>query len=126
MGDIILLTLTYCSFLKMTTVDEFRQDITATLRYFDTILPNGSHVLIVGEFCVCSFRFFVLCTYKIHLLGLVDGRVLWDSLYNRTHPLGVPYKSMYNFLNCLQISPCWVCPVVCKVVELIFQVGMDE
>lgn len=37
------------------------------LRYLDTRLPNGSHVI---------------------LTGLVDGRFLWDNLHDRYHPLG--------------------------------------
>ena len=24
-----------------------------------------------------------------------------------THPIGVPYSDVYDFLNCLQINPCW-------------------
>lgn len=72
---------------RMTTPTEFYTNVVGSLQYLDTILPQGSHVVFVG---------------------LADGRVLWDNLYNRTHPIGVTYESVYNFLNCLQISPCWV------------------
>lgn len=69
----------------MTTVPEFRRNILAALRQLDTILPKGSHVVTVG---------------------LANGLVLWDSMHNRTHPIGVTYKVVYDFLNCLSISPC--------------------
>ena len=46
---------------------------------------------------------------NLQKLGLADGRTLWNSLHNRTHPLGVSYETVYQFLNCLEISPCWVC-----------------
>eukprot|EP01139_Manchomonas_bermudensis_P025059 Amastigsp_a844187_23.p2 type:complete len:613 gc:universal Amastigsp_a844187_23:1-1839(+) len=69
----------------MTTVPEFKANVLAALDFFDTVLPAGSHIAFVG---------------------LAPGWVLYDSLYNRTHPIGVPYTSVYNFLNCLQISPC--------------------
>ena len=44
--------------------------------------------------------------------GLVDGRVLFDTLSNRIHPIGslhedVTYTDLYDYLNCLQISPCF-------------------
>jgi len=68
-------------------VKQFESNILQTLTYLDTVLPLGSHIV---------------------LLGLADGRTLWDALYNRTHPLGVTYETVYNFLNCLYISPCWV------------------
>ncbi len=29
-------------------------------------------------------------------------------MHNRTHPIGVTYEEVYDFLNCLEISPCWV------------------
>ena len=56
----------------------------------DKILPSGSHVI---------------------MTGLADGRVLWDFMSQRIHPLGeyrsdVTYEDVYEYLNCLQISPC--------------------
>jgi len=71
----------------MTTPAEFEEAVLSSMNYLDTILPNGSHVVFIG---------------------LADGRLLWDTLWNRTHPLGVTYESMYNYLNCLGINPCWV------------------
>ena len=45
------------------------------------------------------------------MTGLADGRVLWDFMSQRIHPLGeyrsdVTYEDVYEYLNCLQISPC--------------------
>ena len=41
------------------------------------------------------------------ILGLGDGSLLYDNLHADIHPLNVKYESVYNFLNCLEISPCW-------------------
>lgn len=62
-----------------------------TLRKVDAIVPRGSHVL---------------------LMGLVDGRVLYDNLHNRIHPIGltrndVNYAQFYDYMNCLYVSPCF-------------------
>jgi len=53
---------------------------------FSQTLPMGSHVL---------------------FMGLAQGGILWDLLHARTHPIGAPYSAVYDFMNCLQISPCW-------------------
>jgi len=50
-------------------------------------LPVGSHVL---------------------LLGLADGRFLWESLHDKYHPLGwlnhdILYPQMYLYLSCLGV-----------------------
>ncbi|EFA78312.1 hypothetical protein PPL_08963 [Heterostelium album PN500] len=70
----------------MTTIEQFTANTLQSLSYLDTILPMGSHVVFIG---------------------LADGRVLWDSLWNRTHPIGATYEQVYDFLNCLETSPCW-------------------
>ncbi|NWZ92261.1 AOAH hydrolase, partial [Nesospiza acunhae] len=81
---------------QMTTPKEMLSNVVQALRYLDTHLPNGSHVI---------------------LTGLVDGRFLWDNLHDRYHPLGqlnkdVMYSQVYSFLDCLQVSPCsgWLTP----------------
>lgn len=51
----------------MTTPKEMLSNVMQALRYLDSRLPNGSHVI---------------------LTGLVDGRFLWDNLHDRYHPLG--------------------------------------
>lgn len=51
----------------MTTPKEMLSNVVQALRYLDSHLPNGSHVI---------------------LTGLVDGRFLWDNLHDRYHPLG--------------------------------------
>jgi len=75
----------------MTEPPQFYRSVTATLSYLDTILPPGSHVV---------------------FMGLVDGRILWELMANRTHPLGavrndVTYAAVYEYLMCLGITPCW-------------------
>ena len=40
------------------------------------------------------------------ILGLADGDFLFETLTGTTHPLEVPYDNVYDFLNCLKISPC--------------------
>lgn len=75
----------------MTTPQEFYQNNLETLRYVDSIVPSGS--VVIG-------------------MGLVDGRVLYDSLHGRVHPIGslrndVTYAQFYDYFNCLQVSPCF-------------------
>ena len=75
----------------ITTPDQMRRNVLETLEGLDKRLPNGSHVI---------------------LIGLVDGRILYDSLHNRIHPIGslrndVTYKQIYDFTNCLQVSLCF-------------------
>lgn len=45
-----------------------RVQVLTTLDYLDTKLPAGSHVVFIG---------------------LADGRVLWNSMHTRIHPIGV-------------------------------------
>ena len=75
----------------MTTAQEMHDNYLAIFNYMDTVLPKES---------------------VIFAFGLVDGRILYDSLHNRIHPIGslrgdVTYAQLYNYLNCLQISPCF-------------------
>lgn len=75
----------------MTTPAEFYASNLKTLQYVDSIVPPGSVVITIG---------------------LVDGRVLYDSLHDRIHPIGslhndVTYAQLYDYMNCLQISPCF-------------------
>lgn len=69
----------------MTTEANFKVNILKLLNYLDTIVPAGSHLLI---------------------LGLADGEILYDNLHDSLHPLNVTYETVYNYLNCLDISPC--------------------
>lgn len=70
----------------MTTVPEFRASVLKGLSYLDTVLPAGSHVA---------------------FMPLVDGRVLWDHMHDRIHPIGVPYPAVYDLLSCVGSNPCW-------------------
>ena len=70
---------------RMTSVEDFEKNTIEVLDYMDTKLPAGSQVL---------------------LGGLVDGRVLYDTMAELMHPAGMKYKEFYSFLNCLETSPC--------------------
>lgn len=75
----------------MTTPEQMHVNVLKTLTTLDNQLPKGSHVFLVG---------------------LVDGRVLFDAMHDRIHPLGqlrgdVTYAKFYDFMNCLQVSPCF-------------------
>ena len=75
----------------MTTPEEYYAKNLQTLRYIDSIVAPGS--VVIG-------------------MGLVDGRVLYDSLHDHIHPIGslhndVTYAQFYDYFNCLQISPCF-------------------
>lgn len=75
----------------MTKPGDFYTHILETLNYVDQHVASGS--VAIG-------------------VGLVDGRILFDILANRIHPIGslhkdVTYAQVYDYLNCLQISPCF-------------------
>jgi len=57
---------------------DFYASVLKSLDYLDTVLPAGSHVVFVG---------------------LVDGRILWDNMSNRTHPIGITYAALYEWMN---------------------------
>ncbi|KAL4234024.1 hypothetical protein ACF0H5_005678 [Mactra antiquata] len=74
----------------MTTPAEMKNYATKTLQYLDANLPAGSYVF---------------------MTGLADGRVLYNSLKDKIHPIGslrndVTYAHFYDYFNCLEISPC--------------------
>ena len=73
-----------------TTPQEYHDNFLKTVRELDSRLPKGS---------------------KMIMIGLVDGRILYDSMRDRIHPIGstnqdVTYSQFYDYLNCLEISPC--------------------
>lgn len=76
----------HTDFSHMTTPEDFQTNVLESLEYLNSTLPAGSNVLMVG---------------------LAQGEVLWNAMYNRTHPIGCTYEALYDYLNCLQISPCW-------------------
>lgn len=39
-------------------------------------------------------------------IGLEDG-LIWDVMHNQPHPLNVTYEQLWDFVNCLEINPCW-------------------
>eukprot|EP00466_Bigelowiella_natans_P007144 jgi/Bigna1/83711/fgenesh1_pg.113_\ len=67
----------------MTPPEKFLTSVKESLAELDKILPNGSFVV---------------------MQGLVDGRVLWDTMHAQTHPLGPKYHEVYDFLACEGIS----------------------
>jgi acyloxyacyl hydrolase len=69
----------------MTTVETFRSNMVYNLNYLNSVLPSGS---------------------AITLVSLADGLLLYEAMHNRTHPAGFKYTDLYEWLNCLSISPC--------------------
>ena len=72
------------------TPEEYKQNFKDTILALDPRLPKGS---------------------KVVPIGLVDGRILYDSMHDRIHPIGstnkdVTYGQFYDYLNCLDLSPC--------------------
>lgn len=79
-----------CDVSSMTTTEQYYQHFLDAVIYADGVLAPGSVQVLVG---------------------LADGRVLYDYMHARIHPIGsvnqdVTYTDLYDFLNCLQISPC--------------------
>ena len=69
----------------MTKPEDFRKDATEALTALQSKLPAGSFVLLVG---------------------LVDGRVLWEAMHAKQHPLGATYPDVYGYLSCNEANPC--------------------
>lgn len=63
---------------EMTTPEKLYSNIMQTLKYLNSHLPNGSHVI---------------------LYGLPDGTFLWDNLHDRYYPLGIGLKIILLFNN---------------------------
>lgn len=76
----------YHNFSQMTTPQEFHKAALASLRHLDSVLPANSTVITAG---------------------VADARVLFDTMHALTHPLGETYSTVYDYLNCLEVSPCW-------------------
>jgi len=53
-----------------------------TLDYLETILQMNSYVF---------------------MIGLAQSSVLYDTMLNSTHSMGISYPQIYDFLNCLDI-----------------------
>eukprot|EP01084_Bolivina_argentea_P110558 197377_1 len=75
----------------MTTPTQFYTNNMESFTYLDSVLPNGSRIL---------------------TMGLANGTVLYDSMHDKIHPIGwlnqdVTYSALYDYLNCLLISPCY-------------------
>ena len=75
----------------MTTPKEFYDNNKKAFEYVDQHVPPNSHMVVYG---------------------VADGRILYNALHDRIHPAGslhkdVTYSNFYDFLNCLQISPCF-------------------
>jgi len=69
----------------MTPPDVYREHVLAALEALTPKLPPGSFVL---------------------LLGLVDGRVLYEAMHAKQHPVGAGYPEVYEYLTCNQANPC--------------------
>lgn len=72
---------------SMTTPQEFYQNVMGALNLLEQWVAPGSHVIFVG---------------------LIDGRILYDTMGEKIHPIGawnqnVRYRDFYDFLNCLQV-----------------------
>ncbi|XP_065352206.1 acyloxyacyl hydrolase-like [Cloeon dipterum] len=75
---------------NMTTPEELRKNVMAVLEFMDTVLPEGSHALIVG---------------------LVDASFIYPAMRDLVHPLGrlhndITYGDLYEWFSCMQIGPC--------------------
>jgi len=74
----------------MTDPTDYKRNMIEVLDYLDTVLPNGSYVM---------------------MSGLADGTILWDTMHDRIHPVGklnadVRYADIYEWLKCLGLTPC--------------------
>ncbi|KAA0155238.1 hypothetical protein FNF29_01989 [Cafeteria roenbergensis] len=70
---------------RMTTPAEFRASVLKSFQELNNTLPPGS---------------------KVAVMGLVQGTILYDTMHNQTHPLGVDYTDLYTTLSCVGSNPC--------------------
>jgi acyloxyacyl hydrolase len=70
---------------QMTKPDVYLTHMTRALNELDAKAPKGSRVIVTG---------------------MVDGTILFKEMGHRTHPFGVPYVNVYNFLDCTDANPC--------------------
>lgn len=69
-----------------TPPETFYSQAIETLTRLDSMLPKGSTVV---------------------SLSLFNGELLYDTMHAQTHPIGTSYSTMYDYLNCLEVSPCF-------------------
>ena len=73
-------------FEHMTTPDAFYQYAMESYTAIDKVVPPGSYVVATNLF---------------------DGELLYQTMHAEQHPVGTTYEKFYDFMNCLQINPCW-------------------
>jgi len=73
-------------FDHFTQPDEFKNKIIEILDHLDTVVPAGSHLMV---------------------LGLVNGSLIYQGVKDKIHPIGVSYPQLYDYQNCLETSMCW-------------------
>jgi len=73
----------------MTTEKQFEANVLESLYYLDSVLPPSSFVVFEG---------------------LANGSFLYETLHARNYPLSdeITYEDVYNYLNCLEVAPCYV------------------
>jgi len=76
----------HAGFDHMTKPEDFKAKILDLWHFIDTVIPKGSHLTVTG---------------------IADGRVLYNILSDSLHPIGIKYPVFYDFLNCVEVSPCW-------------------
>eukprot|EP00388_Colpodella_angusta_P034611 GDKK01033244.1.p1 GENE.GDKK01033244.1~~GDKK01033244.1.p1 ORF type:complete len:559 (-),score=100.88 GDKK01033244.1:258-1934(-) len=79
------------TFDTMTTPEDYFNNVYNAVLAADKKFPKGSQVILVP---------------------LVDARILYNTMHDRIHPIGalnqdVTYINFYDYLNCLEVSPCW-------------------
>lgn len=75
---------------RMTSPEEFYYYTNKTLAHLNELLPPTS---------------------EVYISSVADGRVLYNAMHDRIHPLGKYRKNMkfgdlYNMLNCIETTPC--------------------
>lgn len=77
----------------MTTVDEWREKLVAGLQQLDAKLPKGVRLASVPHAAECLTK---NKQSKVVIGGTIDGRILWDNLYDQPHPFGETVKVLYE------------------------------
>jgi acyloxyacyl hydrolase len=68
----------YPTAIVLRPIDLYHLTLARALQYMEPLLPAGSAVL---------------------FMPLVDGRVLYNTLHDKQHPIGVTYSDLYDCIS---------------------------
>lgn len=95
----------------MTTPEQFYNNTLSTLRFLESKLPPGSHVILIGLIDGSIIYGMNMSIKKHPTQSYLLGYSTKDAMAHRLHPLGylnhdLRYSDVYRWFNCMEIGPC--------------------